>query len=205
MASRVDICNLALLKLGSGSKITSLTDNSVAARALSNCYDLIRKAELRANTWSFSLKRTALPASATPPAWGYANAFPLPSDYVRLMQANQFYLTPALLDYNTGDASAFAIETNADGVLSILTDYTAPLKIRYVWDVTDEGRFDALFNISLAARLAYETCEQITNSNTKKQSIRQDYMDAIKQAVRTNSIEKPPALIGDDSWIVSRL
>lgn len=200
MASRVDICNLALLKIGSGSKITSLTDNSVAARALSNCYDLIRKAELRANTWSFSIKRASLPASATAPAWGFANAFPLPADFVRLMQASEFYLTPALLDYNTGDASAFAIESG-----SILTDYTAPLSIRYVWDVTDEGTFDALFNVALAARLAYETCEQITNSNTKKQSIRQDYMDAIKQAVRTNSIEKPPALIGDDSWVVSRL
>lgn len=200
MASRVDICNLALLKLGSGSKITSLTDNSVAARALSNCYDLIRKAELRANTWSFALKRVSLPAAATPPAWGYANAFPLPADFVRLMQVNEFYLTPALLDYNTKDASAFAIESG-----QIMTDYNAPLRVRYVWDVTDEGLFDALFNVSLAARLAYETCEQITNSNTKKQTIRQDYKDAIQVAVRANAIEKPPALIGDDSWVVARL
>lgn len=200
MASRVDICNLALLKLGSGAKITALTDNSVAARALSNCYDLIRKAELRANYWAFSLTRTALPAAMTPPAWGFKAAYPLPSDFLRMVQVNQFYLIPALLDYNTADASAFAIESG-----QVLCDYTAPLKIRYVRDVTDEGTFDALFNVSFAARLAYETCEQITNSNTKKQSIRQDYSDAIKIAARTSAIEKPPQLIGDDSWMMTRL
>ena len=205
MASRVDVCNLALLKLGSGSKITSLTDNSIAARALNTCYDMVRKAELRANYWSFALKRTTLPAGATVPAWGYKMAFPLPADFLRIVQVNQFYLTPALLDYNTADASAFSIEVNSDGAKSILCDYNAPLSIRYVFDVMDEVSFDALFNMSMAARLAYETCEQITNSNTKKQSIRQDYTDAIKQAVRTSAIEKPPALLGDDSWMITRL
>lgn len=200
MASRVDICNLALLSLGSGSKITALTDNSVAARALSNCYDLVRKAELRANYWAFSLTRAAIPANAVTPAWGFKAQYPLPADFVRMVQVNEFYLTPALLDYNTADASAFAIESG-----QVLCDYSAPLKIRYVRDVTDEGTFDALFNVSFAKRLAFETCEQITNSNTKKQSIRQDYMDAIKLAARTSAIEKPPALIGDDSWMMTRL
>lgn len=200
MASRVDVANLALLKLGSGSKITALTDNSVAARALNSCYDMVRKAELRAHYWAFALKRAALPASATPPAWGFSTAFPLPSDHIRLVQVNQFYLTPALLDYNTADASAWVVESG-----NILCDYSAPLKIRYVWDVTDEGTFDPLFNMMFAARLAYETCEQITNSNTKKQSITDDYKSTLALAVRASAIEKPPALIGDDSWMVARL
>lgn len=200
MASRVDICNLALLKLGSGAKITSLTDNTVPARALNNGYDLIRQAELRANYWAFALTRASLPANATPPTWGFKAQYPLPADYLRIVQVNQFYLVPSLLDYNTADASAFAIESG-----QILCDYSAPLNIRYVRNVTDEGTFDALFTVSFAARLAYETCEQITNSNTKKQSIRQDYLDTIKLAARTSAIEKPPALIGDDSWVMARL
>lgn len=200
MASSVDICNLALLKLGSGSKITSLTDNSVAAIALNKAYDLVRKAELRAKYWAFALTRASLPAAATPPAWGFAAAFPLPADCLRVVQVNQYYQIPALLDYNTADASAWAIESG-----QILCNYSAPLKIRYVRDVTDTGTFDALFNISFAARLAYEVCEQITNSNTKKQSIAADYKAAIGEAVKTGAIEKPPALMGDDSWMMSRL
>jgi len=204
MASRVDICNLALLFLGSGSKITALTDNNVAARALNASYDLMRKAELRANYWAFALKRDTLAASASPPPWGYPNAFPLPGDFVRLVQINDFYLVPSILDYNDGDASAYAIETNA-GVLSVLTHYNAPLKIKYVWDVQDEGTFDALFNVSFATRLAHATCEQITNSNTKKAALGEDYKKAIMLATRAGAIEKPPALIGDDSWVMSRL
>jgi hypothetical protein len=200
MASRIDICNLALLKNGSGSKITSLTDNNVAARAMNACYDLARKAELRARNWSFSLKRASLPAASTAPAWGYSVAYPLPADCLRVMQVNEFYLTPALLDYNTADASAFAIETG-----QILCDYSAPLKVRYVMDVTDEGTFDALFVNALAARLAYETAEQITNSTSKKQAAAEDYKQAIQAASRANAIEKPPALVGDDSWVMARL
>lgn len=205
MASQADICNLALTKVGSGSRITALTDNTVAAGHLRAVYEMTRLAELRAHYWSFSLKRTSLAASSTAPDWGFSTAYPLPADFVRLVQVNQFYLIPALLDYNTADASAFSLETNADGILSILCDYSAPLNIRYVWNVTDEGRYDALFAHCFASRLAYETCEAITNSNTKKQAIAEDYKVALAAACRAGAIEKPPALMGDDSWMMVRL
>lgn len=199
MTSRVDIANLALLKLRSGSKITSLTDNSVPARALTIAYDICRRAELRAHNWAFALTRTKLPAT-TPPAWGFKAAFPLPADCLRLVQVNEFYLTPALLDYNTADASAWAIESG-----NILCDYNAPLSVRYVWDVQDETRYDALFVAMFAARLALEVCGQLTDSNTIKQDIKDDYKADLMIAIRAGAIEKPPALVGDDSWMMARL
>jgi hypothetical protein len=205
MASRADIANLALLKLGSGTKITSLTDNSPAAATLNRCYDMMRQAELRANYWSFALRRTTVPKLAAVPPWGFKQQFGLPDDYLRLQQVNDFYIVPALSSYTDYDASAYAIETNSDGVLCILTDYPAPLKLRYVRDVQDEGLFDALFTVSFAIRLAFECCEQITNSNSKKAQLKEDYKDAIKLAARTSAIEKPPQAIGDDSWMVARL
>jgi hypothetical protein len=205
MASRVDIANLALTKLGSASKITSRTDNSVAAIAINSVYEMVRLAELRRYYWAFALKRAALPLSAMAPTWGFSAAYPLPSDFVRLVQVNEFYLVPGLYDYNTADASAFSIETNADGVLSILCNYEAPLKVRYVWNATDEGTFDALFNMSFASKLAYETCEQITGSTGKREQAKADYREAIAMAIKVGAIEKPPALIGDDSWMMARL
>lgn len=205
MASRVDIGNLTLTKLGSASKITSLTDNSVAAIAINSVYEMCRLAELRAHFWSFATKRAQLPVSATVPSWGYSAAFPLPSDFVRLIQANEFALIPALYDYNTADASAYSIETNTDGVQSILCNYNAPLKIRYTWNATDEGTYDPLFNMAFASRMAYETCEQITGSTNKREQAKADYQDAIKMAVKVGAIEKPPSLIMDDSFIMSRL
>lgn len=200
MASRVDIANLALTKLGSASKITSLTDNSVAARAMNGVYDITRKALLRRYHWSFALTRAALPALATAPAWGFAKQYQLPADYLRIVQVNDVFAVPALNDYIDGDTSAWSIESGA-----ILTDFGAPLKVRYVRDVTDEGTFDALFVSAFAAKLAAEVCEQITQSNTKKQGALADLKDALRDAVMTGAIEKPPTAIADDSWITARI
>jgi hypothetical protein len=209
MASRVDIANLALTKLGSASKITALTDNSPAARAMNGVYDITRKALLRRYHWAFALTRTTLPALADAPAWGFARACALPADFLRMVQVNDVVAVPALNDYTDGDTSPWAIETltlaGGGTALAILTDFDVPLKIRYVRDVTDEGTFDALFVMALAARLAYETCEQITQSNSKKQAAAEDLKQALRDAVMTGAIEKPPSTIADDSWIVSRI
>ena len=205
MASRADIANLALTKLGSPTKITSLTDNSIPARALNGVYDLMRKAELRAHNWGFALKRASLPASATVPPWGFSASYPLPGDYLRLTQVNEFYIVPALYDYNTADAASWSIEADASGALCVFCNFSAPLKVRYVFDQINEGTFDALFVDSFACRLAFEVCEQITNSNSKKQAMSDGYKASIGMAIKANAIEKPPALIGDDSWILARL
>lgn len=200
MASQTAIANLALTKLGSASKITSLTDNSVAARAIYGVYDIARRALLRRYQWSFAITRASLPALAAAPAWGFARQFQLPADFLRIVQVNDVFAVPALNDYVDGDTSAWAIE----GQL-ILTDFSAPLKIRYVRDVTDESTFDALFVMALASLLAYQTCEQITQSNSKKQAAMVEMKRAIGDAVTTGAIEKPPQGITDDSWIVSRI
>lgn len=56
-----DICNRALQMLGAR-RIVSLSDNQREAKACAFCYDKLRRAELRRNTWVFSTRRTALRA-----------------------------------------------------------------------------------------------------------------------------------------------
>ena len=200
MASRVEIANLALLALGSGSKITSLTDNSPAARAIYAAFDMARQAELRAHNWSFAIRRSTLPASATAPAWGFSLAYPMPADCLRMVEVNRWHIAPAGYSYVDSSTADFAIEGR-----EILTDIGAPLPVRYVQDVTDEGLFDALFCEAFALRLGMLTAEQITNATRKKQSLQGDYQDALRRAVRANSIELPPSAIADDSWMLARL
>ena len=202
--SKVDIANLALTKLGSNEKLTSLSDNSVAARAMNRLYDPVRQAELRRRHWSFSIVRTSVAASATTPDWGFGYAYPLPADFLRAVPVSDYFVVPSLSDYTSQDASAFAFEV-VGGVRCIVTDFTAPLKLRYVYDVTDEGQFDPLFVMAFAARLAFEACEQITNSNTKKQACQQDYQMSVREALAANAIEKPPQPFADDSWVIARL
>ena len=70
MPSTVDICNLALQRLGA-KPISSLSDDSTAARECNRVYDHARDSELRSHPWNFARKRASLAASSTVPAFGY--------------------------------------------------------------------------------------------------------------------------------------
>lgn len=203
MASQVEICNRALTKLGAA-RITALTDNSKSARVMASLWDTVRRSELRRRNWGFAMARDSLPASATAPAWGFANAFPLPSDFLRLSQVNDTFAVPSLTDYRQEDDAAWSIE-RVGGVVCICCDFDAPLKVRYVVDVTDPAQFDALFVEALASKLAYEACYEITQSRQGMEAAMQDYKAAITDAARNNAIEKAPAGLPDDSWIMGRL
>lgn len=189
MSSEVSIANRALQKLGAR-RITSLTEDSVNARAVNACYSELRDAELRAHVWNFAKTRAQLAASATSPLFDKTNAFPLPSDCLRLLDNDPEKVV------NWKD---WLIEDN-----NILTDDDAPLNIRYIKQVTDPAQMDVLFREALASRIAYELAEELTQSNSKKQAAFADYQKAMNEARRTNAIEnisqKPP----EDEWITIR-
>lgn len=199
MASQVDICNRALIKLGAG-QITSITDNTKAARVLSGLWDTVRQAELSKRFWVFALTRTTMAALGTTPAWGFSYQYQLPTDFLKLAQINDIFIAPGLMDYRNGDDSPYAIEGE-----TLLTDFGAPLKIRYVRDVTDAGTFDALFCDMLAARLAYEACYSITQSREGQNEAKEDYRASAREASISNAIAKPPQGLLDDSWMMGRL
>lgn len=189
MASEVDICNRALQKLGA-KRITSLTDDSVNARACNSAYEIVRDAELRSHPWNFAIARAELAADATAPAWGRANAYQLPSDFLRLMP-----------DYPEDNSLSkdWVIEKN-----KILSDDTDPIYIRYIYRVEDTSLFDALFIDALATKIALELCEELTQSNTKKEILKADYIDTIRRAKRANAIESISAQPPEDEWVTVR-
>lgn len=199
MASQVEIANRALIKLGAG-RITSITDSSKSAQVMLALWDTVRRSELSKRYWSFAMVRTTLPALATPPAFGFANAYQLPPDYLKLAQIGDQYIPPSMADYRTGDDSAWAIESG-----QLLTDFGAPLRFRYVRDVTDPGQFNPLFDEVFASKLAAEACYAITQSRDGQQVALNDYKTAIREAAIGNAIEKPPQGLPDDSWMIGRL
>ena len=69
MPSVVDLCNSALDKAGHGA-ITSLEDNTKAARLCLRNWPLVRDRVLRMHPWNFAVKRTNLAAHETAPDWG---------------------------------------------------------------------------------------------------------------------------------------
>jgi hypothetical protein len=198
MASQVQICNLALTKLGS-ERILSLSDNNKQARTLSAIYDELRDDELRRHLWNFAMTRTSLPADAATPAWGFDFQYSLPAACLRLVQVNDLFLPLGRSDYSDILGVPFQLEGR-----KILTDLSAPLKIRYLQRITDTNLHDPSFNNVLATRLAMEACEDITQSNTKKESLRGDYRDAIAAARSADALENPPQPIAEDPWEIAR-
>lgn len=190
MASNVEIANRALQKLGA-KRITSLTEDSVNARAINSCFDVLRKAELRKHPWSFSIERVQLSASSTSPLFVKTNSFPLPSDCLRVLPNDPDF------EYNDKD---WQIEGR-----SIITDDAAPLNVRYVKDITDPNIMDVLFREALSGKIAVELCEELTQSNTKIQIAQAMYKEAINEAKRVNAIERVPIVPFEDKWITVRL
>jgi len=189
MASKVEICNRALQKLGA-ERITSLTEDSVNARACNVAFEPTKLAELRLHPWNFAIKRAQLAASATPPAFGRPNSFPLPADFVRLL--------PPYPEMNTND-----LDWQIEGK-SIYTFDDAPLNVRYIYDVTDPNEMDVLFRESLAAKLAVELCEELTQSSSKQDSLATAYELSIRNAKRNNGIENVGQEPPEDPFITVR-
>ena len=200
MASSVEIANSALTKLGEG-RITSLTDNVKAAREINAIFTLRRDKLLRTFNWNFAMKRESLSALADGPTWGYTYAYRLPSDCLRMVQVGDVWVIPGYGDFIGGgpDEAPFSIEGG-----QIHSDWSAPLNVRYIRRVTNAGEFDAAFVEAFAYDLAHETCESITQSTSKKESLKEGRRTEILDAIRSNAIELPPQVVADDSWIASR-
>lgn len=197
--SDVSICNRALQKLGSTTRLTSLDDDNSKARALKLAYEPVRRAELRKRVWRFAIARDSLPALAEEPDSDYDLQYELPNDYLRLLPGGDLQTTSSLSDYRDGVEGLYSVEGH-----QILTNIEAPLSIRYLRDVTDAASFDSCFVELLAAALALECCEEITESASKKQELRQDYMQCMRDAARANAFEKASEQPQDDTWVTAR-
>jgi hypothetical protein len=179
------IANRALQLVGATS-IVNLADNTPEAREVSRAYDACRRAELRAHTWSFAIARAVLAADTEPPTFGARYSYALPADCLRV-----------LVDRTTPN------DWQVIG-RSITTDQPAPLPVRYVVDITDATQFDALFCEVLACGIALAIVEPLTQSNQKKQSIKDDHRAALAAARHANAMEVRPQEAPDSAWITAR-
>lgn len=185
--SNVAVANRALQKLGA-KRIESLTENSPNARSMNAVFAQVRDSELRRYDWSFAIKRDSIAADGTGPVWGDWNRYSLPNDFLRLVR---------------DDESGVAVDWKIEG-LFILSADASPLEIRYIARIEDPNYYDSLFVAMLAGRLALETCHEITQSTSKKESIKDDYTADLLEAKRIGAIEKAAQTFPEDDWLAAR-
>lgn len=198
MASQVDIVNHALTKLGEA-RIQDMGEDSKAAEEASAVWDLLLDAELSANNWKFATKRASLPASATPPAFGFARAFPVPADFLALSYVVGQNAQDTS-DYRPDALATFEIEAG-----QILTDLPAPLRIVYVARVTDPNLWDSGFRNAFAIKMAQSLCYTLTPLREgREQLLFREYQMAVETAKQRSAIQAPPQFAQDSTWFAER-
>lgn len=185
-ASRIDIYNMAL-DLLEEAPVTSASDGKPATNWLNRNYPTARDGELRRHSWNFALTRTSLPADAAAPAFGWDRAFTLPADCLAVQ---------ALTEGGRQNGAPVPYEVEGD---KVLTHAPAPLRLRYVRRVTDEGRFDPLFVEVLVAKLAFKMGHWLTGKRSFAERALVTYQDALASARLADALESTfPHVYADD-------
>lgn len=186
--SATDICNLALDLLSAGTVQNVDEPTSPTEELLSRWYDLCRRKCLREHPWNFAAKRSVLAASSTAPAFGYAAAFPVPSDFLRVL-----YLSTDLV---TDQETVFAPDQYQFENGSILLGGTygdaTSLNLVYIYDITEVSSMDPLFVELLAYDIAMSIAYKVTETNTNIQRIAE--LAKVKKAIAKaiDGQERPP-------------
>lgn len=175
MSSQVEICNLALAKIGSDSFITDIDDGTKSARYLKLFYIPTRDALLRSHLWRFARKQAVLAPLATAPLFDGGNYFQLPTDCLRVVGTDLDYTAAYGRWYVEGD--------------KIVAD-TDTLNIVYIKRVEDEALFDPLFVQAFATYLAHEVCMSLAQSASMKGNLAQEMQAAIIRAAHAGSTEQ---------------
>lgn len=190
--SDIEIANYALSKVGAN-PIESFTQNNPNARIVNAAYQKVKRRLLRKFQWNFATRRASLPAHATQTVWGSLNRFPVPSGFLRL-----------IFDNETGQITDWRIESDDTDTLFIVTSDSAPLKIKYVHDVTAPNLYDSMFVEALASLVGAEICEPINGNGSKRNQLRQEARDAILEAKNAGSLEEIPDEIPEGEWLAAR-
>lgn len=187
MAGEVAIANLAAVRMGTASRITSLDDDRTVPRTLKAVWDAQRQAVIRDGSWNFATRGLTLAEEVledgVPYPWDHA--FRLPAEALRLLEVQNF---------------ASRDQFEVQGKL-ILCDSAGPLYVRVLVDVTNMADWDATAADAFALRLAWRCGHKIAGSGFDRNACWQEYRDAISSAKRVDAKEMAPIPTEEpDSW-----
>ncbi len=142
------------------------------------------------------------PLGAGPAYQSYSkNIYRLPANFLRKAPqdpkagSTSFLGAPTGLMYN---------DWNMDGSY-IVTREVYPIVLRFVADVTDVSKFDDMFCELLAARIALETVERLTQSTAKLGAISAMYKQFGTEARLVNGIETGSEESPEDEYVTCRI
>lgn len=185
----IQICNLALARLGDA-RITALSDATAQAQYCSLFYAQTVEELQTEFDWQFCRKLASLTADATPPAFGYARRFAVPSDFLRLIRLN-----------GIDEDENFSKWEIVDGFIH--TDLAAPAQIEYIAHVTTAAKFPAVFVEIFSAKLAANLALPLTGSKELFVQMAEIFSSniqrpAVKALILATAKDRPSSTLTED-------
>lgn len=186
----VNICNLALDRLGQRSIVSITAATTEVEEVCARHYDSTRRELLRLHIFNFAKKLAVLTATAgvglKTPAFGYTASYLLPTDFIRLLALGDVAingdLPPGLYEFSEG---------------YLFTDYgdSGTLDISYIYDAETVSKWDSLFVRLMTLHLAKNMAYKFVLKNSLILAIAREITALELSAAAVAGQEKPPRRI----------
>ncbi len=191
MLSKVQICNMALLSIGTRA-VASLDERTPEAMYCNQHYELSLDEALRDYPWNFAQARESLAQTPTPETWTreYPHAYAYPADCLHLH---------TLIDQDGRPSQEFTVAQDGDRTL-VMTHIDLPIAA-YTAHITDPARFDPLFARALSAKLACHVAPCILKGHGQVlQLAEKQYTMLLAKAKTADAREGKPYACPDSEW-----
>lgn len=201
MASAVDICNLALARVGDEATVTAIDPSEGSAQAdhCARFYPIARDSLLEMHGWKFNTRRVALAAlSIDLHNWAYAYAEP--TNCLRVLKV----ISSA--DESSAQGWPFETETDEDG-RSLIRTNMADAEAVCTFKVTDPAKWSPLFVDALAWLLAaYLAGPIIKGEEGRAESRRmlQEFRLAMAMATSSDANQRDLDNVHSPAWVEAR-
>lgn len=188
--NQVDVCNLALSRIGHGasSAIVSLEDASEAARCCKRVFASTMQAVLEEFNWSWAKGVVALSLSTeTVPGYTYVYAYPADCLTIRGISADGYNPTRS-----PRYKAPFEVVASSNGESRLIATDLQNAVAFVTRDIKNPAFATNLFCQALAWRLAKELALGLKANPQMAQSAEQEYLIAVSKAVSANELEQTP-------------
>lgn len=189
--SEVDICNIALMKVGAKPRIDSLVEDSDNARLCNTFYGPVRDAMLRSHPWNCAIhRRTITPLVDAPDSdWDYQYQLPANPYCLRVLQVGEM-----------GDDIEWVVEGRR-----LLTNEGTSIKLKYIKRITDTNEFDPLLVDAIALSLAIKLAMPLSTDRQLVDALVKELELITLPLARTiDGQEGSIQTLGVDTWMDAR-
>lgn len=207
--SPVDICNLALTLLNEDF-VTDIDVPPVGDDTAALCklhYPQVRRAGLRAHPWNFAIDRIVLAKDSTSPAFGFANRYEFPPQFLRYLSKHDELGNVLLAEPVEG--TDYQIEsdksTNSRYILTGTTTASDDaLRMRYIFDNEVVSSWDPLFIDYISHTLALRLARHFKSAPRSIADIKDSLREIKAEAKAIDGQERPPIRKQDSKFLRAR-